>query len=66
MVQLLEDNRPPNEAGQELDALKLELAALESDNHKLRHQAFSAGPKKVEAINLKEQILVGAHCSFVP
>jgi hypothetical protein len=60
----LEKNHPPSESELELDALKQELADLESDNHKLRHQAFSAGPRKVEAINLKEQISVAPHDKF--
>jgi hypothetical protein len=38
--------------------LKEELAFLESDNHRLRHQAFSAGTTKVETMNLEEQIKV--------
>jgi hypothetical protein len=44
--------------------LKEELAFLESDNHRLRHQAFSAGTTKVETMNLEEQIKVRPCFSF--
>ena len=63
--QLLDSSRPKLEVGQLMKELKEELETLESDNHRLRHQAFLAGTVKVETMNLEEQLQVAVAC-FTP